>query len=226
MGQRLEGKVAVVAAGHTRLGQIVAQSLAREGASVAVIFDMGQEEAAQEAFQLIDEAGSEAILICTDLGNERYAERTIAEVMKHLGRLDILVNHTSRQGSFSSIETLEQKELEKLFKGALYPYFYATKASLKYLPKGSVIINSILADTDSPTIDLSSLQGAQEAFTRAASALLTERSIRVNGVALGPIFDSAKPLTKKQQSALEGLGANYLQLALEERATGKILNTL
>jgi len=73
-----------------------------------------------------------------------------------------------------------------------------TKAAMKYLSKGSAIINttSVTAYKGSAhLLDYSSTKGAITAFTRSLSQALADKRIRVNGVAPGPIWTPLIPST-------------------------------
>ena len=67
---------------------------------------------------------------------------------------------------------------------------------MKFFMKGSVIINttSVTAYRGSPElIDYSSTKGAIVSFTRSLSASLSDKGIRVNAVAPGPVWTPLIP---------------------------------
>jgi len=76
--------------------------------------------------------------------------------------------------------------------------FFLTKAVMRHLKKGGVIINtaSVTAYQGSPKLlDYSATKGAIVAFTRSLSQALAEKKIRVNAVAPGPIWTPLIPST-------------------------------
>ncbi len=107
-------------------------------------------------------------------------ERTASE----LGKLDILVNSAAEQHPQKSIENISAQQLERTFRTNIFAMFFLTKAAMKHLKKGAVIINttSVTAYKGSAELlDYSSTKGAIVAFTRSLSQNLAEKEIRVNG---------------------------------------------
>jgi NAD(P)-dependent dehydrogenase (short-subunit alcohol dehydrogenase family) len=76
--------------------------------------------------------------------------------------------------------------------------FFMTRAALKHLKKGAVIVNttSVTAYEGNPQLlDYSSTKGAIVAFTRALAKNIAKKGIRVNAVAPGPIWTPLIPST-------------------------------
>ncbi len=90
---RVEGKVALVTGGRRGLGEASAVMLAREGAKVAIT-DRKQ-EGADRVLSTIGSSGGQAIFIQQDVAKEEDWKRTIDEVLKRFGRLDVLVNNAA-----------------------------------------------------------------------------------------------------------------------------------
>jgi NAD(P)-dependent dehydrogenase (short-subunit alcohol dehydrogenase family) len=88
--------------------------------------------------------------------------------------------------------------------------FFMTSAALAHLGEGAAIVNtaSVTAYKGNPKlIDYSATKGAIVAFTRALSAGLADRGIRVNAVAPGPVWTPLIPASFDAES-VAGFGAD------------------
>jgi len=90
----LEGKVALVTGGAVRLGAQICRTLANAGAVVAIHCHQSL-AAAEDLAVEITAAGGEAFVVRGDLAGEGNSGALIESVIKHAGRLDILVNNAS-----------------------------------------------------------------------------------------------------------------------------------
>jgi 3-oxoacyl-[acyl-carrier protein] reductase len=86
----LAGKVALITGGSRGIGRATAEVLARQGAHVVLTY-VGNEAAALEAVASIERASGKAEAVRLDTSDSEGAERTIADVAKRVGRLDVLV---------------------------------------------------------------------------------------------------------------------------------------
>jgi NAD(P)-dependent dehydrogenase (short-subunit alcohol dehydrogenase family) len=194
---KLEGKVALITGGDSGIGRAVAIAFAKEGAEVAINY-LEEEKDAKETQQLVEEYGARCVLIAGDVGDEEFCRDAVEQTVRELSGLDILVNNAAEQHPQDSIEKISKKQLEKTFRTNIFSMFFLTKAALKHLKEGSVIINttSVTAYKGSPQLlDYSSTKGAIVAFTRSLSQALAGKKIRVNGVAPGPIWTPLIPST-------------------------------
>ncbi len=96
MAGKFEGKVALVTGGSSGIGRATALAFAKEGATV-VIADIWV-EAGEETVRMIKEAGSEAILIKTDVSKAAEVEAVIKKTVESYGRLDYPVNNAGIEG--------------------------------------------------------------------------------------------------------------------------------
>ena len=192
---RLEGKVAVITGGDSGIGRAVAVGMAREGASIAIVY-LDEHEDAAETVRLVREEGGNAIKIAGDIGSEAFCETAIKETIDALGKIDILVNNAAEQHVTKEPLEIEAEQLERTFRTNVFGYFFMTKMALRHMPPGSTIINttSITAYRGSKElIDYAATRGAIVAFTRSLALALVEKNIRVNAVAPGPIWTPLIP---------------------------------
>lgn len=192
---RLAGKVAVISGGDSGIGRACSVLFAREGAKVAIIY-LEEDEDAEETADLVEAEGSEALLLRGDVGDKRFCEEAIAEVIAHFGKIDVLVNNAAEQHPQDDLTQISEEQLERTFRTNVFGYFFLAQAALPHLDEGSSIVNttSITAYRGSPTlIDYSATRGAVLAFTRSLSSALAKQQIRVNAVAPGPIWTPLIP---------------------------------
>jgi acetoin reductase-like protein len=97
--RRLEGKAALVTGGARGIGFGIAQRLADEGASVAVL-SLHEESAASAARQI-----DGAVAIAADVCEEEEMARAVRETVEAFGRLDVMVNNAATIAIGPVVET-------------------------------------------------------------------------------------------------------------------------
>jgi NAD(P)-dependent dehydrogenase (short-subunit alcohol dehydrogenase family) len=194
---KLRNKVAIITGGDSGIGRAVAVAFAKEGADVAIVY-LEEHKDANETKRLVEENGRRCLLVSGDVGQESFCRKAVGQIVKGLGKIDILVNNAAEQHPQESIDKITEKQLERTFRTNIFSFFFMTKAAMKYLSKGGAIINttSVTAYKGSAhLLDYSSTKGAITAFTRSLSQALADKRIRVNGVAPGPIWTPLIPST-------------------------------
>ena len=187
---KLKGKVAFISGGDSGIGRAVSVLFAREGAKLAIAY-LEEDRDAEETRRLVEEEGSEALLIRGDLGRKEHAEKAIAETVDRFGQLDVLVNNCAQQWVDADLTDLAEDTLRKTFDSNVMAYIFTTQAALPHLKEGAAIVNTTSVNAfkgNSSLIAYSTTRGASLAFSRSMSANLVEKGIRVNQVAPGPIW--------------------------------------
>ena len=206
---KLQGKVAIITGGDSGIGRSVAVLFAREGSDVAILY-LDQHQDADETRRVVEEHGRQCLTFAGDVADQAVCRKVVDETLAKFGKLDILVNNAAEQHPQERFEDVSQQQWEKTFRTNVFGMFQMTQAVLPHLGKGASIINttSVTAYKGNPMlIDYSSTKGAIVGFTRALSMSLSERGIRVNGVAPGPIWTPLIPSTFDADKVAE-FGAN------------------
>jgi NAD(P)-dependent dehydrogenase (short-subunit alcohol dehydrogenase family) len=192
---KLQGKVALITGGDSGIGRAVAVHFAREGADIAIVY-LNEDRDAEETKDLIEQEGRKCLLLSGDIGDEKFCQKAVAQTIKELGKLDILVNNAAEQHEQTELTDISKDQLQRTFQTNIFSMFYITKAALEHMKEGGAIVNSTSVTSyrgSDHLMDYASTKGAITAFTRSLSANLAEKKIRVNAVAPGPIWTPLIP---------------------------------
>jgi len=239
---KLTGKVTLVTGGDSGIGRSVCVHFAKEGADVAFVY-LDEDVDAKETQRLIEEAGRKCLAIKGDVKNADFCKQAVEKVVQEFGKLNILVNNAGMQFPQKDIKNITEEQLDTTFRTNIYAYFYFAEAALEHMKEGDCIINttSVTAYRSSPAlIDYSSTKGAITTFTRSLATNLSEKGIRVNGVAPGPVwtplivstFDEEKINKFGEETAMKRagqpseLGPAYVFLASDDASfiTGQVIH--
>ncbi|RVT90381.1 SDR family oxidoreductase [Sphingomonas crocodyli] len=188
---RLLGRRALITGGDSGIGRAAAIAFAREGADVAINYYPSEEPDAREVVALIRKAGRKAVALPADIRTKEACERLVADAVRGLGGLDLLVNNAAYQQSKASILDVSDDEFDQTFKTNIYAPFRISKAAIPHMKPGSVIINTASVNSYDPGEELlayASTKGAILIFTKGLAKQLVKQGIRVNAVAPGPIW--------------------------------------
>ncbi|SPE24085.1 putative 3-oxoacyl-(acyl-carrier-protein) reductase [Burkholderiales bacterium] len=131
--KKLEGKVAVVTGAASGIGKSIAQTLAAEGASVAIA-DL-RAEAANAVAQEILAQGGRAVGVAMDVTAEDQVDRGIDAVVEKFGHIDILVSNAGIQ-IVNPIEQYVFSDWKKMLAIHLDGAFLTTRAALRHMYRG------------------------------------------------------------------------------------------
>jgi 3-hydroxybutyrate dehydrogenase len=132
MSQSLQGKVALITGAASGIGLAIAETFAKEGATVGIA-DLN-EAAAQQVADGLRAAGFEALPITCDVTREEQVKEAIDTLVNKYGRLDILVNNAGMQ-YVSPLEEFPSDKFELLVKIMLTAPFYGIKHAMPIMKR-------------------------------------------------------------------------------------------
>ena len=192
MGNRFEGKVAVVSGGGRGIGRAVALLLAEEKASV-VVNDLGcdvdgtgsQREPADEVVAEIKRAKGKAVASYEDVSLMEGGERMVQQAVDSFGRLDILVNSVGVRRD-RMIFQMTPEDWDAVLRNGLKSYFTTTKyATILMRQQRSGRIVNLTSDAGLGAVGMSSYAAATEGvigMTRSVARDIGRYGITCNAV--------------------------------------------
>jgi NAD(P)-dependent dehydrogenase (short-subunit alcohol dehydrogenase family) len=186
----LKDQVAIVTGGGTGLGLAIAKRLGELGAHLAI----GSRNAAnlERSNAELRHAGLDPLAVQLDVRNPEQVDEMVGRVVKHFGRINILVNNAA--GNFvCRAEDLSPNGWNAVVGIVLNGSFYCSRAVGRHMISrgagGSIV--SILANyvwTGSPgTIHSAAAKAGVMSMTQTLAVEWARYDIRVNAVAPGPI---------------------------------------
>jgi NAD(P)-dependent dehydrogenase (short-subunit alcohol dehydrogenase family) len=194
MTKPLSGKIALVTGGSRGIGRAIAQTLAADGATVAVHFGSNA-AAADEVVAAIKSNGGDAFAVGTDLSQTGAAATLFqafdAELLRRTGsaKFDILVNNAGIAPFVGFADTTEAV-MDQIYAVNVRALFFVTQAAVSRLVDGGRIVStsSIVSRTPFPAVAAySALKAPVDNLTRSLAVELGPRDITVNAVAPGVI---------------------------------------
>jgi len=203
----LHSKV-VLLTGARRVGAVVAETLARRGADIAIAYNRSKDEA-EAAADTVRAAGRRALIVQGDVSLAEGCERIVAGVDRELGRLDVLINMASvyRQVAFEELDANLWDHQQAV---DLRAAFLCAKAAAPIMRRagGGRIVNfsDWVAASGRPRytgyVAYYVAKAGVKALTEALALELAPYNILVNAIAPGPILAPAD-LSPDQLKAVE-----------------------
>lgn len=238
----LVGKVALVTGGSRGIGRAVALKLAENGADVAINY-AGNTAAAEEVKAAIEKLGRKAMLVQGSVADTDGVQAIVNQVVKELGRLDILINNAgiTRDGL---LMRMKEADWDAVLETNLKGVFNCSKAVMRTMmkQKSGRIVNmaSVVGEMgNAGQANYAAAKAGVIGFTKSLAKEVASRGITVNAVAPGFIAtDMTKVLTDDQKAEMaktiplgragrpEDVANAVLFLVSDEAAyiTGQVLN--
>jgi NAD(P)-dependent dehydrogenase (short-subunit alcohol dehydrogenase family) len=203
----LEGKRALVTGGDSGIGRAVAVGFAKEGADVAITY-LQEEADAAHTKKLVEQEGRRFLAIGGDMYDEDHTRGAVRRVAEQFGRIDLLVVHHGTQKPVQDVREITTEQLDRTFHVNVHSLVWTVQETLDHMPGGGsiVITGSINGLRGNKTlIDYSASKAAAMNFAQSMAQVLSEKGIRVNCVAPGPVWTPLIPGTFDAER-VEGFG--------------------
>ncbi|MFF5796551.1 SDR family NAD(P)-dependent oxidoreductase [Streptomyces albogriseolus] len=191
----LLGRTALVTGGSRGIGAATALRLAQEGADVAVTYVSGK-EAAEDVVRAVEALGRRAVALRADAGDPEEAASAVTAAVRHLGRLDVLVNNAG-VGVMGPLESLSPADVDRVLAVNVRGVFLTSRAAAAVMPRGGRIITVGSCLTQRAPGTGGTLYAMSKAalvgLTKALARELGERGITANIVHPGPTDTDMNP---------------------------------
>ncbi|KAJ0017482.1 hypothetical protein Pint_09719 [Pistacia integerrima] len=215
LGQRFEGKVAIVTASTQGIGFSIAERLGLEGASVVV--SSRRQENVDEAVEKLKARGIEVYGVVCHVSNSEQRKNLIDKTVQKYGKIDVVVSNAAANPSVDNILETKESVLDKLWEINVKSAILVLQDAAPHMQKGSsvVLISSIAGYQ--PQTSMAMYGVTKTALLGLTKALAAEMApdTRVNCIAPGFVpthfadFITSNPTVRKaveERTLLNRLG--------------------
>ena len=184
---KLSNKIAIITGAGRGIGRAIAIAFAKEGAKVSLVARTVSE--LEETAQLIEEYGSQSIVIPTDVTEPGSVTAMVQETISRYGRVDILVNNAGVSGPIGPLQDNRIDDWIKTIQVNVIGPYLCCKSVVPLMTNqgGGKIINLAGAGANNAWANLSAYCTSKAGVVRMTEVLALElenKNIQVN--ALGP----------------------------------------
>ncbi len=186
---KLKDRVAIVTGGGKGIGEEICLGLSKEGAKIVIAeIDIDNSE---KVIKKIQDNGSEAILVKTDVSDEASINNMVEKAIKHFGKIDILINNAGIRHIKKLLEH-SKKDWDDMISVNLTAPYLSCKAVIPHMlksGKGKIInFGSIASFMGRPDrVGYVAAKSGVLGLTRALAVDLTGKNINVNTICPGLI---------------------------------------
>lgn len=205
----LQGKTALITGGSRGIGRAVAEKLAECGADIAIVY-AGNQQAAQQTIEAIENIGVKAKGYCCDVSSFDETKQLVEQVLKDFGNVDILVNNAGVVRD-SLILNMKEEDFDNVLGINLKGAFNMIKHFYQHFMRrrsGKIVnITSVIGLVgNAGQANYAAAKAGLIGLTKSTAKELAARGITCNAIAPGFIqSDMTDSLSDKTKEAVLGL---------------------
>jgi 3-oxoacyl-[acyl-carrier protein] reductase len=208
---RLVGKVAVVTGIGPGNGSAIAQTLAREGADLALA--TFRTPALEETVAAVERLGRRVVVVEGDVGRRETWDRTADTVRAEFGGVDIVVNNAAT-GQWANVLQVSEEEWDDTLRTNLKSVFFSFRTFIPGMVERGrgvfVNISSVNGLIASPSfVGYAASKSALHGLTRNVALDFGMKGIRANCIAPGAIFSKVTEARLDEEEA-RSIRDNYV----------------
>jgi NAD(P)-dependent dehydrogenase (short-subunit alcohol dehydrogenase family) len=222
MQKTFDNKVALVTGGSRGIGAATALALGAQGATVAISY-VASPEKAQQVVARLEAMGVKAAAFRADQNKPEEAAALIERVVKHFGKIDILVNNAA-QFAMASLTDATEASMASQYQVNFNSVVAAIRAAAQVMTEGGRIINvgsGVSTRAGFPGLaDYTAAKSALQGYTKGAARDLGSRNITVNMIHPGFTDTDMNPADSQFAPVFAGTTALGRYARPEEIAAG------
>jgi NADP-dependent 3-hydroxy acid dehydrogenase YdfG len=189
MGNKLQGKVALITGASAGIGQACARALAGEGAQL--VLTARCTDRLEKLKKEIEPAGCKAVIVTGDACEEETAVKTVKAATDAFGRIDILINNTG-VGNYKNLVNTSAAEYDEMMDTNVRSTFLFTRQAVPVMLKqksGTILMISSMAGVYGfgGEAVYCMTKFAQVGFAQALDRELRESGIKVGAICPGGV---------------------------------------
>jgi glucose 1-dehydrogenase len=204
-------KIAVVTGSSKGIGRAIVLAFAKSDIYTGIAVNARKRDEAERVAKEVRDMGKncDSIAVIADVSQEADCIRLIDEVVKHYGRIDVLVNNAGIQQEVP-FEDTSIEVWQKIIAVDLTGPFVCSREAVKHMlnqdPKGGCIINISSVHQIIPKphyVPYATSKAGIEMMTKTMALELAQHNIRVNAVAPGAIETDMNEELKEDKAELK-----------------------
>ena len=189
---KLDNKVAIITGAATGIGQAIAITMAREGASVVVDY-VGKPGTADDTIHQIESAGGKALAVEADVSQPDQVVNLIGSAVSTFGKLDLFVNNAGIEYKHPITEFPLDQWNKIIAVNLTGPFLCIQAAARQMIAQGGagriINISSVHQDLPMPTnAPYCASKGGLRMLMRTVAVELGPHGITVNNIGPGAVY--------------------------------------